>query len=134
MAMSAEQARVMAEDYTKAWNSHDPNAVASFYSQDGRIAINSGEPSKGRAEIADMAQAFYNDLPDLALRMDSIRTSGTHAVYLWTFKGTYSGADGPGNLVQVSGWEYWKYSDDGLIAESSGHFDSDDYQRQIEGA
>ncbi len=80
-----------------------------------------------------MAKAFYDEFPDLVVRMDDIRTSGTHAVYRWTLEGTHSGAGGTGNRVEVSGWEYWRYSDDGLVAESAGHFDAEDYQRQVEG-
>jgi uncharacterized protein (TIGR02246 family) len=132
MNMSPEQTRKMAENYTKAWCSHDPNAVAFFYAQDGRIIINDGEPSQGRAEISAAAQTFFNDFPDYVVRMDDIRTSGTYAVYLWTFEGTNSGPGGTGNHVKVSGWEYWRYSEDGLIAESAGHYDADDYQRQID--
>ncbi len=56
MSMSPEQAREMAEKYTKAWCSHEPNAVASFYAEDGCIVINGGEPSKGRTEIAAMTR------------------------------------------------------------------------------
>jgi len=131
MSMSPEQAKEMAENYAKAWCSHDPNAVASFYAKDGRIVINDGEPSSGRSEITEMAQAFYNDFPDLVVRMDSIRSSGTHAVFMWTLDGTNSAT---GNHVEVSGWEYWRYSTEGLVAESAGHFDADEYQRQVDGA
>jgi uncharacterized protein (TIGR02246 family) len=132
--LTPEKVQEIAEDYTSAWCSHDPSAVASFYSEDGRIVINNGEPSIGRVEITAMTQAFYNDFPDLIVRMDGIRTSGTHAVYLWTLEGTYSGSDGTGNHVEVGGWEYWLLTKDGLIAKSAGHFDADEYQRQINGA
>lgn len=130
MSMSPEKAKLMAENYSKAWCSHNPQAVASFYAEDGRIVINDGEPSNGRTEIAEMAQAFYNDFPDLIVRMDSIRSSGTHAVFMWTLDGTNVTT---GNRVEVSGWEYWRYSKEGLVAESAGHFDADDYQRQVDG-
>jgi uncharacterized protein (TIGR02246 family) len=130
MKMTPEAAQKMAENYTSAWCSHEPNAVASFYAENGKIVINEGEPSTGRTEIAELAQAFYDDFPDLVVRMDSIRSSGTHAVFSWTLEGTSSST---GNHVEVSGWEYWRYTEDGLIAESAGHFDADDYQRQVDG-
>jgi uncharacterized protein (TIGR02246 family) len=131
MSMSPARAKEMAENYMKAWCSHDPNAVASFYAEDGRIIINDGEPSSGRSEIAEMAQSFYNDFPNLVVKMDSIRSSGTHAVLMWTLDGTNSVT---GNHVEVRGWEYWRYSVEGLVAESAGHFDAEDYQRQVDGA
>ncbi len=30
----------------------------------------------------------------------------------------------------ISGYELWKIDNDGLIAESKGHFDADDYAHQ----
>jgi hypothetical protein len=33
--------------------------------------------------------------------------------------------------VRSSGYELWKIDDAGLIAESSGHFDVADYERQL---
>ena len=33
----------------------------------------------------------------------------------------------------ISGYELWEIDNDGLIAESKGHFDSDDYRRQLKG-
>ncbi len=34
--------------------------------------------------------------------------------------------------MRLSGFEEWRISDDGLIAESLGNFDSADLERQIE--
>jgi hypothetical protein len=31
----------------------------------------------------------------------------------------------------ISGYELWKMGNDGLIAESKGHFDAVDYDRQL---
>jgi hypothetical protein len=38
---------------------------------------------------------------------------------------------GTGNRVRISGYELWKIDNDGLIAESSGHFDVAEYERQL---
>ncbi len=133
MAISQGEAEELGRKYTEAWCSHDPNAVASFYATDGRIVINDGEPSNGRSAVAEMAQGFFNGFPDLVVRMDSIRTSGTYCVFLWTLEGTNSGPDGTGKRVEVSGWEYWRLTNDGLVAESKGHFDAADFERQVAG-
>ena len=37
-----------------------------------------------------------------------------------------------GNRVRISGWEEWTLGDDGLIADSQGHYDQAEYDRQIE--
>jgi len=131
--ISQTQAEERARDYTEAWCSHDPEAVASFYAEDGRITINDGEPSNGRAEVAEMARGFMESFPDIVVHMDDLRSSGTHAVYRWTLEGHNTGPDGTGNYVRVIGWEYWRYDSEGLVAESYGHFDAEDYDRQLAG-
>jgi uncharacterized protein (TIGR02246 family) len=131
--ISQVQAEERARAYTSAWCSHDPEAVASFYAEDGRITINDGESSNGRAEVAEMARGFMESFPDIVIQMDDLRSSGTHAVYRWTLEGHNTGPDRTGNYVRVSGWEYWRYNSEGLIAESYGHFDAEDYDRQLTG-
>jgi predicted ester cyclase len=66
------------------------------------------------------------------VRMDDLLVQGGGAVYHWTLIGTNTGPGGTGQRVRISGFEVWKIGDDGLIAESRGHFDSADYERQIE--
>ena len=80
-----------------------------------------------------MVKGFYGEFPDLVVHMDDIRSSGTHAVYRWTLEGHNTGPEGTSNYVKVSGWEYWRYDDEGLIEESFGHFDADEYDRQLSG-
>jgi hypothetical protein len=33
--------------------------------------------------------------------------------------------------VRINGYELWKIDNDGLIAESKGHLDSAEYERQL---
>jgi hypothetical protein len=47
--------------------------------------------------------------------------------------GTNTGPGGTGNSVLISGYELWKIENDGLIAESRGHFDVAEYERQLRG-
>ena len=131
--VSQLQGEDRARAYTRAWCSHDPEAVASFYAENGRITINDGEPSNGRVEVAAMARGFIGELPDIVVHMDDFRSSGTHGVFRWTLEGHNTGPGGTGNYVKVSGWEYWCYDSEGLVAESYGHFDAEVYERQIKG-
>lgn len=39
---------------------------------------------------------------------------------------------GTGNRVRISGYEAWTIDADGLIAESQGHYDQTEYDRQLE--
>ena len=115
-----------AERYTAAWCSQDPARVASFFSADGSLRVNDGAPAVGRKAIAGVAQGFMSDFPDLVVIMDGIEVQGDRAVYRWTLAGTNAG-----RRVRISGFEQWLMAEDGLIAESQGHFDSDDYRRQL---
>jgi hypothetical protein len=45
---------------------------------------------------------------------------------------TNSGPGGTGNKIQISGFEEWTLSENGLIQESKGHFDTKEYKRQLE--
>ncbi len=83
MANDCEDFRSMAEDYAKAWSSHSPEAVASFYASDGQISINKGDVLKGRAAIVEMAAGFFAEFPDLTVHCDAVRKSDTHALFVW---------------------------------------------------
>lgn len=130
MPLDSNAIRDMAAAYARAWSSGSPEAVAAFYEENGRITINDGEPIVGRAAIAEMAQGFYKEFPDLVVHMDDIRTAGNNAIFVWTLEGKHSET---GNRVRVGGWEEWLLSDDVRVAESRGRFDAADYDRQVAG-
>jgi hypothetical protein len=131
--VTQQDVKMRAIAYVAAWCSHVPEDVASFFALNGRITINDGDPSIGQAGITEMAIGFIGTFPDIIVHMDDFRSSGTHAVLSWTLEGHNTGPAGTGNYVKVSGWEYWRYDSEGLIAESFGHFDHEDYEQQING-
>ena len=117
--------------YTAAWSSHDAVAVASFYSADGSLTVNDGDPAVGREAIAAVAHSFMTAFPDFVLAMDSLHIESGVVEYHWTFAGTNTGPDGTGKAVRFSGYEEWTMGSDGLVAESQGHFDDAEYNRQL---
>lgn len=121
----------MAARYTAAWNSQNPSSVAAYYSEDGSLTINAGEPAVGRSAITSSAQGFMSSLPDMVVTMDSLRVDGRSAIYHWTLTGTNTGPGGTGKAVRISGYEEWTLDADGRIARSLGHFDDVEYARQI---
>lgn len=129
MVLQTPQIESMAQDYADAWTSQDPAAVVAHYDENGRIAINDGEPTIGRAAIAEMVQGFYDAFPDLVVKLDRVRTAGNSAVFMWTLEGTNAETN---NFVRVSGWEAWRLSDDVKILTSDGRFDAVEYERQIQ--
>ncbi len=57
--------------------------------------------------------------------------SSCDATFHWTLTGTNSGPGGTGKHVRISGYELWQIGDDGLIAQSEGHFDTAEYERRL---
>ena len=119
--------------YAAAWSSQNPTLLASFYAENGSLRVNQGLPSVGRVAIAAIAQSFMTGFPDMRVSMDEIVAQGQGAVFRWTWTGTNTGPGGTGNAVRIQGYEEWVLSADGLIAESKGHYDEAEYQRQVTG-
>ena len=124
--------REFATRYTAAWCSQDASSVAAFFSPEGSLTINGGPPSVGRRAISDPAQNFMTAFPDLKVYMDGLDEERDKVIYKWTLEGTNSGPGGTSKRVRLSGFEEWRIGDDGLVAESQGHFDADEYARQME--
>lgn len=131
--MTVDGLHVFATEYTKAWCSQNPARVASFFTQDGSLAINGGAPARGRVAIAESARGFMNAFPDMVVTMDAVESTESGAVYRWTLSGTNSGPGGTGRRVRISGTERWSLDRGGLVQTSIGTFDAADYQRQLEG-
>lgn len=121
-----------AQRYTVAWCSQDPAAAAAFFAPTGSLRVNDGDPAVGRGAIAEVARGFMMTFPDLEIRMDDLSVQNGPVVYRWTLIGTHNGLGGTGHRVCASGFEEWQIGADWLIAESQGHFDAADYQRQLE--
>jgi len=115
-----------AQRYADAWRSHDPEKVAAFYSKNASIRVNDGES----ASIDEVAKSFIRDFPDMIVTFDKLESRGDRTAFHWTLVGTYAGN---GNKVRISGYELWKIDHKGLIAESKGHFDAADYEKQLRG-
>ncbi|HKV84998.1 MAG TPA: ester cyclase [Ktedonobacterales bacterium] len=118
--------------YAIAWSSQQPWSVAEFFSEDGSLQVNDDAPAKGRAAIAGVAQGFLTAFPDMSVSMDEIEARPEGGVFHWTFTGTNTGPNGTGQRVRFSGYEEWTFGPDGLVADSKGHFDAEEYARQLE--
>ena len=119
--------------YTVAWCSQNPAAVAALYASEGALSINGGAPSTGREAIAEMVRSFMTAFPDLRVAMGRLVRAGDRVEYNWTLTGTNTGPGGTGTSVRISGSESWLLDSDGLILDSQGRFDADEYNRQLAG-
>ena len=131
MKVNRSELHDFAERYTAAWCSQNPASVAAFFSPDGSLKVNDQSPATGRAAIAALARAFMAAFPDLHLKMEHLTIENDRVIYHWTYSGHHSGPGGTGHRVQFSGFENWRIGPDKLIAESLGHFDEREYQRQL---
>jgi ketosteroid isomerase-like protein len=129
--MSESRLVEFATRYTAAWCSHDASGVATFYSESGSLTINDGTPAVGRQAVATAAQDFMTAYPGLIVKFERLEPKGGRVLYHWTFIGTNSGPGGTGRQVRISGYEDWKIGPDGLIADSRGHYDAQDWDRQV---
>jgi SnoaL-like polyketide cyclase len=126
--------KAFAEGYTNAWCNQDAGKVATFFAPNGSLTINGGAPSTGRAAIAAAAQSFMLAFPDLRVQMNRLVQAGNRVEYHWTLRGTNTGPGGTGRAVEIKGLESWLMGAEGLIEESLGSFDANDYERQISGS
>src|SRR5262249_1124741 len=128
----SEQLPEFAASYPAAWSSQTPASVAAFYATNGWLTINGGPRAQGRTALTREAQAFMIAFPDMRVSFDRLVESDDFVQFHWTLTGTYTGPGGTGKRVQISGYEEWRLSPEGLIAESCGNFDAAEYQRQLQ--
>jgi predicted ester cyclase len=128
MAHDEARIREFARSYTDAWCSHDPTRVADHFVTGGTIAINGGDPT----EITEVVGSFIEAFPDIQVFMDDVVFNDETVEYHWTFTGTNTGPGGTGQRVRITGFEEWIFGDDGLVVRSRGHYDQDEYDRQLE--
>lgn len=133
MPITHDDIREMAERYAEAWCSHSVETVVSFFEETGQTQVNGGEPIIGHAGISEVIKSFIDAFPDLVIRMDDVRSSGSHAIFAWTLRGTHSGPGGTDRFVKIGGWKEWDLSDALRLNAARGWFDPVDYSRQLYG-
>jgi len=120
------QLQDFATRYAIAWCSQDPEKVAAFYAKGGSISVNGGPPTPP----LEVAREFMREFPGMTVTFDKVEPRGDRTAFHWTLTGAHVGT---GNHLRISGYELWKINNAGLIAESSGHFDAAEYERQLRG-
>ncbi len=128
--MSPRKADVEAliKRHVQAWCDKSPEGVAASYTKDAVFTINQGDPMSGHADIADMVRGFCDEFPDVVLTLDHSFVAGSHAVYVWTFRGHHAET---GKYAEFQGWEEWDLTDDCRVSASLGWYDAEDYARQL---
>ena len=120
-----------AERYAAAWSSQKPRKLAAFYAEDGVLIVNNGEPARGRDAIEDRARGFMKAFPDMVVNLEKLVEEGDRVVFHWHWTGRNTGPGGSGYPVDIRGYEVWTFNSEGLIAESLGNYDEEEYERQV---
>ena len=129
--MDKEQLTSFGKKYSEAWCSQKPASVAAFFSTNGSLKVNADSPAVGREAITKVAEGFMTAFPDMIVAMDNLPTTSKGIEFHWTLTGTNTGPNGTGKKVKISGFELWQLDDKGLIKQSLGSFDADEYNRQL---
>jgi SnoaL-like protein len=122
--VTSDELKNFAASYAKAWCSQNPESIAAFFAENALLTVNDGPP----VPVLEVARGFMRDFPDMTVTFDRMEPRGDRTAFHWTLFGTHAETE---KHVRISGYELWKIDDAGLIAESSGHFDAAEYERQV---
>lgn len=82
-------------DYERAWQAHDPDALAALFAEDGFVLSNTKPPVRGRSAIRE---AYAKAGGPLALRALAFQTEGDVGYIIGTF-GRTAGATDSGKFI-----------------------------------
>jgi len=71
--------------YGKAWNDHDPDAIAALHTEDTRFDTHGfSEPVEGRAAMREAAAETFERFPEFASQPRRLLLGADHWVLEWT--------------------------------------------------
>jgi steroid delta-isomerase-like uncharacterized protein len=136
--VTGEQLQDVIERWLKAWNAHDPHAVAAMYIEDA-ISRDMGRDAAlmGREAIAESLTTYMEAFPDICWKVSRFGVDAERrTVYLeWhavgTHTGPYHGIPATGRSVEVDGCIVFNLSADGKIISDIGYWDVAAMLRQL---
>jgi steroid delta-isomerase-like uncharacterized protein len=125
----------MLMDYVGAWNSGDPEKVASFLTDDCVFESLPGEAvHRGLEEVQAWATGVFASFPDFKLEIKSLFVAGDWVGVEWIETGTHKGAMGPhpptGKSFAVPGASIIELHQ-GKIKRETLYWDSATFLRQL---
>jgi len=133
---AAPSSLTQVEPYFRAWNAHDPMAVAAAFAEGGTYTdpAVTGPPLTG-AGLAGHARALFVAFPDLSFEVLGGRASGGGQVITqWLMHGTntgpWNGQPPTGRPVTVRGVDAFTVTD-GKITSAEGYFDRQALAEQL---
>lgn len=106
----------------RAWNAHDPDAVAAVFAEDA-VLREAGRPdeTRGRAAIRDRAALLLRAFSDFRLERLALVVEGDAHADRWIMTGTHDGdlwgIAPTGRRVRIEGATFTRLGTDGLVVE-----------------
>jgi steroid delta-isomerase-like uncharacterized protein len=114
-----------------AWNSHDPDKVVSFYTDDVVYEdIAFGLKAQGQEQLRRLAADFFTGVPDMKLEVISSTSMGNRGSVEWVFSGTDVGIYKTGKKFSVRGASVYEIRG-GKFSSNRDYYDSANIMRQV---
>ncbi len=128
---SVHKSTELVQEQFAAWNSHDPDKVASFYTDDVVYEdVAFGLKAHGHGELRKMAADFFTRVPDLKLEVVSNTSIGNRGSVEWVFSGTDVGLYKTGKKFSVRGASVYEIRG-GRFSSNRDYYDSASIMRQV---
>lgn len=135
--MNRDEYRAQIEGAYAAWNSHDADAVAGFYTSEATVrdSADPDNPAVGSEAVKARATAILSAFSDAKLELRSISVDGDRVTHEWRFTGTHDGeflgVAPTGRQTQNMGASVGRINDDGLTVEETAYWDAAIFLRQV---
>ena len=120
----------LVRNYADALNAHDPERVASFYTDDAIVkqAVLNGNRFRGREEIAGLISSNLAGSPNLTVTTGSVIATETQISWEWVYSGDYTGQfpgapAGTGQAITLRGVSVMELQN-GQISRETLYFDN----------
>ena len=110
-------------NFIAAWNSHDIERAAKFYTEDYvGIDVAQAIPQQGRDGVRAFFGRYQNAIPDFLFTVEDIVADGNRVAVAWNVRGTHRGAlmniPSTGRTVSSRGVS-WFTLQDGLVQRAT---------------
>jgi len=119
-----------------AWNAHDPDAVAAWFTEDARVRDSTSDQWEiGPGPVRDRAVMLCGGMPDLTLTRQVLVIDGPRHADRWVMEGTHTGEllgiAPTGARVRIEGATFTTIDEDGMVIEDVHHVDYATLFRQL---
>jgi ketosteroid isomerase-like protein len=109
-----------ATEFGAAWNSRDPDLIASFFTENGVYHASVGpdqlgQSYVGQADIRTGVKAFFDRFPDGRFENLKVVVAGDVGTFEWDFIAT----DASGKSVSTAGCDLLEFQDDMVVKKNA---------------